>query len=225
MGKKWADIAKTLGSRTENSVKNRWNSLIKKYRIELGIEGDQAAAQILLRKSNNYTIEEIEKKISLTIIESKERENHSEEDKRLVKKIEESNIKMNGDSDRILNKITSEKVEEEKSEKLKMNADKKKPRKHVDVDKSKNLLKDLIKQERENTATLGLNSSQTTNAFNQNLSSNPMNFNALNQMNSMKFFPFPNPFTMNNLNGISNLCPIGNLGNILCLLKLINYNF
>ena len=31
MGKKWSEIAKLIGSRTENAVKNRWKSLIKKY--------------------------------------------------------------------------------------------------------------------------------------------------------------------------------------------------
>ena len=29
-GKKWSEIAKYLGNRTENAVKNRWKSLIKK---------------------------------------------------------------------------------------------------------------------------------------------------------------------------------------------------
>ena len=203
MGKKWADISKSLGSRTENSVKNRWNSLIKKYRIEFGIEGDQAAAQALLRKSNNYTIDDIEKKISLMIIESKDREFHSEGDKALIKKIEESNIKMNEDdssSDTI-----NEKVEEEKSEKIKILNDKKKLRKNADVDKSKNVLKDLVQQERENAATMSLNSSQPVNNFNSNFSSNPINMNALNQINSMKYFPFSNPFNISNLGNIQQI--------------------
>jgi hypothetical protein len=37
-GKKWADISKMMKDRTENSVKNRWNSLYKKFIHELGYE-------------------------------------------------------------------------------------------------------------------------------------------------------------------------------------------
>lgn len=38
VGKKWAEIAKRVGQRTENSVKNRWNSLMKKYKNEFGFD-------------------------------------------------------------------------------------------------------------------------------------------------------------------------------------------
>jgi len=38
VGKKWAEIAKRVGQRTENSVKNRWNSLMKKYKNEFGYD-------------------------------------------------------------------------------------------------------------------------------------------------------------------------------------------
>lgn len=38
LGKKWAEIAKRVGKRTENCVKNRWVSLMKKYKKELGLE-------------------------------------------------------------------------------------------------------------------------------------------------------------------------------------------
>jgi hypothetical protein len=34
LGKKWSEISKMLVNRTENSVKNRWKSLLKKYRAE-----------------------------------------------------------------------------------------------------------------------------------------------------------------------------------------------
>lgn len=39
-GKKWADIAKRLGGRTENNVKNRWISLIRKYKSELNFDNN-----------------------------------------------------------------------------------------------------------------------------------------------------------------------------------------
>lgn len=38
-GKKWAEIAKKLGGRTENNVKNRWISLMRKYKSEFNAEG------------------------------------------------------------------------------------------------------------------------------------------------------------------------------------------
>lgn len=37
-GRKWSEIAKQFGDRTENSVKNRWNSMLKKYKSEVNIE-------------------------------------------------------------------------------------------------------------------------------------------------------------------------------------------
>lgn len=38
LGRKWSEIAKKFGNRTENSVKNRWNSMLKKYKTEVDIE-------------------------------------------------------------------------------------------------------------------------------------------------------------------------------------------
>lgn len=42
VGKKWAEIAKRLGGRTENGVKNRWISLIKRYKSEVNLDGYSA---------------------------------------------------------------------------------------------------------------------------------------------------------------------------------------
>lgn len=41
-GKKWADISKLMKDRTENSVKNRWNSLYKKFTHEIGYDSQSA---------------------------------------------------------------------------------------------------------------------------------------------------------------------------------------
>lgn len=44
LGKKWAEIAKRLGGRTENNVKNRWISLLRRYKAEL--ENDPPSKKI-----------------------------------------------------------------------------------------------------------------------------------------------------------------------------------
>lgn len=36
LGKKWSDISRIMNNRTENAVKNRWKSLIRKFEIEFG---------------------------------------------------------------------------------------------------------------------------------------------------------------------------------------------
>jgi hypothetical protein len=49
-GNCWSKIARELTGRTENSVKNRWNSLVKRGRKDLGIEdgADKAVATRLI---------------------------------------------------------------------------------------------------------------------------------------------------------------------------------
>jgi len=195
-----------LGSRTENAVKNRWNSLIKKCRIEYGIEGDQIAAQTLLKKSSNYTTEEIERNICLMIIDAKEKESNTDGDGKIVKKIEDTPSRINEEMNTSQSDTISEKVEEDKPEKTKMTqGDKKKLRKNVDVDKSKNLLRDLVNQERDNSQG-GINPSQSGNTFNpSNLNNlNFQNLNNLNPLNSVKYFPFSNPFGINLPNAMQN---------------------
>lgn len=56
-GKKWADISKMMRDRTENAVKNRWNSLYKKFMHELGY--DQST-------SNDSEVNQAEKERKVT---------------------------------------------------------------------------------------------------------------------------------------------------------------
>lgn len=68
IGKKWAEIAKILKNRTENSVKNRWNSLIKKHRGEFGIDFDTLSTS---SANSNVSMDDLEKKISGLILAKK----------------------------------------------------------------------------------------------------------------------------------------------------------
>ena len=52
IGNKWSTISKMLTGRTENSVKNRWNSLIKNSKQEMNLSylSNQAIADILIKE-------------------------------------------------------------------------------------------------------------------------------------------------------------------------------
>ena len=63
LGKKWAGIAKRIGRRTENAVKNRWSSLLRKCKNEFGGEsiseasGDMDDDIIYLKKLAQMALE------------------------------------------------------------------------------------------------------------------------------------------------------------------------
>lgn len=73
-GKKWAEIAKRLGGRTENNVKNRWVSLIRKYKSELEIHESDS-------NHENDDSSHWEQKLATTILSNKMQGTNKEETK------------------------------------------------------------------------------------------------------------------------------------------------
>ena len=66
-GKKWNEIAKILPGRTEMSIKNRWTSLLKKYKTELTMQSMKVAEEFKDEEALNI-------QIARTLIELKERD-------------------------------------------------------------------------------------------------------------------------------------------------------
>jgi len=134
VGKKWADISKRLKNRTENAVKNRWNSLMKKYKNE-ALDSDTLST---LSAQTGGSVEDLERRIAELIISDKRNE-ISAFGNRLPAVNEEDEYSTGIDMSEELSKND----EEERVEKKKMTGAKKKTG-LLDV---KNTLKELVHQE------------------------------------------------------------------------------
>lgn len=58
LGRKWSVIAKEFKGRTENSVKNRWNTLIKSFKSTLGNYTPEVASDYLISHLTSLVVKE-----------------------------------------------------------------------------------------------------------------------------------------------------------------------
>jgi Myb-like DNA-binding domain len=131
IGKKWAEIAKRLKTRTENAVKNRYNSLIKKYKTDI----DSGLNESPLSTQTGASMDDIEKRISELLIDEKRKE------------MSDSKIPSINEEDEFNEKTNEEFKSSLEEEDRKKKLQKKKSGGSTDINKFMNNLKEFVQED------------------------------------------------------------------------------
>ncbi len=141
MGKKWSDISKIMTNRTENAVKNRWKSLIKKHAHEF--KGKSSSAKSLDSEDAN---EDAHRQIAGLIV--------NRQGSGAMSKIEENDE--NGQDSKSESSELSDSEKNIKKSQSYANSDLKgsKTKSDLDVKLKKNILMDLAAGDKAKSQTL-----------------------------------------------------------------------
>lgn len=125
-GRKWSQIAKILGSRNENSVKNRFFSLLNKFRKKKNVDNDRDSIVAILKNLKDLSPQSISnnmiKKINMTKDKTKRIKHQNSIKKNHVKseKVEPipSNLKRKQPSHKLVNQSFEEQSKPQKRPKI-----------------------------------------------------------------------------------------------------------